>query len=487
MVKRPKSPETAEDEKYFTVYQPYPLNVHWEISSDYIAFSRWIAACIGTDPIHALHYKPSARGMVLIEVDKKYPHNERLLGEHRWKEFLKSPTDEEKDRVTQIFHSLYTTGRQAQKDGWKRIHVESKWFKDWNPQTDFVDPYPPTYWCPTPPEDRTNKPLCRPLPVKSKPPPPKVVAPVPGSAGWVSSKAAPAQNTPKAQKIAWEKGRNSSLNSSDLPAWDKPITSTAPTSPSHGRPIPAPSVSGAPQTPKGAWGKPPKSVISPASPTSPPQFPPGLDIRTTSAQSAQSVPAPPGLTRPLWSDEVESVISGSSSDGTDKTLSKAFEEKVTVTLSPSQDRQLYGLDADEDVTPELDSQVIHPWETISTHDSMRWTTSSESAQSGDLWGDDTSPSGTTVAECPWHKNLCKKGLCDWRAKRVKEEERVKALAAKIDEGSKGGYRGKGRGGKTGGWRKNSTSSSTVNGDEDGNFVRVGGRNNGGGAWGRGRA
>lgn len=55
--------------------------------------------------------------MVLIEVDKKYPHNERLLGEHKWKEFLKNPTDEEKDRVTQIFHSLYTTGREAQKDG----------------------------------------------------------------------------------------------------------------------------------------------------------------------------------------------------------------------------------------------------------------------------------------------------------------------------------------------------------------------------------
>ncbi|KAG6867224.1 hypothetical protein C0993_005417 [Termitomyces sp. T159_Od127] len=440
MVKRPKSPETTEDEKYFTVYQPYPLNANWELSSDYIAFSRWIAACIGTDPIHALHYKPSARGMVLIEVDKKYPYNERLLGEHRWKEFLKSPTDEEKDRVTQIFNSLYTTGRAAQKDGWKRIHVESKWFRDWNPQTDFVDQYPPTRWCPTPPEDKTNKPLCRPLPAKLKPPTPKVVPPVPGSAGWVNSKAVPAQNTPQAQKIAWENGKKPSLTSSSPPAWDKPITSTAPTSLSHVRTTPAPSVSGPPQTPKGAWGKPPKSVTSPVSPTSPPPFPPGLNIRTT---PGQSIPAPPGLSKPRWSDEVESVISGSSSEGTDRALGEAFEEKVTITLSPSQDRQLYGLDPDEDVFSELDSQVIHPWETIPTHDSMRWAASSESAPSGNLWGEDTSPKGTTVAECPYHKNLCKKGLCDWRAKKVKEEERLKALAAKIDEGSKGGNRGKG--------------------------------------------
>ena len=58
MVKRAKSPDTAEDEKYFTVYQPYPLNANWELSVDYIAFSRWMAGCIGTAPLHALHYKP---------------------------------------------------------------------------------------------------------------------------------------------------------------------------------------------------------------------------------------------------------------------------------------------------------------------------------------------------------------------------------------------------------------------------------------------
>lgn len=55
--------------------------------------------------------------MVLLEIDKKYPHNDRLLGEHRWSEFLKNPSKEEAGKVTQIFHCLYKTGREAQKDG----------------------------------------------------------------------------------------------------------------------------------------------------------------------------------------------------------------------------------------------------------------------------------------------------------------------------------------------------------------------------------
>lgn len=64
--------------------------------------------------------------MVLLEIDKEYPHNDRLLGEHRWSEFLKKPTEEEKDRVTQIFHCLYNTGRAAQKDGVWPVFGESQ-------------------------------------------------------------------------------------------------------------------------------------------------------------------------------------------------------------------------------------------------------------------------------------------------------------------------------------------------------------------------
>lgn len=61
MVKRAKTPEAADDEKYFTVYQPYPLNANWELPTDYITFCRWISSCIGTQPLYALHYKPRVR------------------------------------------------------------------------------------------------------------------------------------------------------------------------------------------------------------------------------------------------------------------------------------------------------------------------------------------------------------------------------------------------------------------------------------------
>lgn len=54
--------------------------------------------------------------MVLIEVQRDFPPD-RVLGEHRWSEFLLNPSDEEQGRVTQIFHSLYSNGRDAQKDG----------------------------------------------------------------------------------------------------------------------------------------------------------------------------------------------------------------------------------------------------------------------------------------------------------------------------------------------------------------------------------
>jgi hypothetical protein len=41
----------------------------------------------------------------------------RLLGGHRWKEFLVSPSPDEEDRVSKIFYCQYTTGRQVQKTG----------------------------------------------------------------------------------------------------------------------------------------------------------------------------------------------------------------------------------------------------------------------------------------------------------------------------------------------------------------------------------
>ncbi|GLB37881.1 hypothetical protein LshimejAT787_0409320 [Lyophyllum shimeji] len=494
MVKRPKSPDAAEDEKYFTVYQPYPLNANWELPQDYITFSRWIAACIGTDPIHALHYKPSARGMVLIEVDKRYPHNERLLGEHRWSEMLKNPTDEEGGRVTQIFHCLYTTGREAQKDGWKRIHVEAAWFKDWTPTTDFQDPYPTTYWCPTPPEDKTNKPLCRPLPVAVKPPPPKVVPPVVGSENWVSAKGAAPPTTQalqgawaakakkaaspantKATAAAGKQSPRSAVSAKSPSAWNKPIIQSSPTA--CPPPSPCASLVSATAAPN-AWSTAgSKNGSSPATTSNQaPAFPPGLVLRVP---PGQSLPAPPGLTKPSTSDASSSSGSSLEAGATEKALSGLFEENVTISLSPSQDRALYGLAPEQ--SPELGAEaVIHPWEqTAATFEKTEWQNAAASdAGSQDLWGEETGEAKKpAVALCPYHAHTCKKGVCTWRAKQVKEEERQAALAKKKNEAATKGANGGKAGAKQGSWRQNSSASSETTGDDDG-FSRVGGRNKG---------
>ena len=55
--------------------------------------------------------------MILLEVFKKFTEHERLLGEHRWSEILTNPDKEQEARVSQVFHSFYAKGRDAQKDG----------------------------------------------------------------------------------------------------------------------------------------------------------------------------------------------------------------------------------------------------------------------------------------------------------------------------------------------------------------------------------
>ncbi|KDR80823.1 hypothetical protein GALMADRAFT_241280 [Galerina marginata CBS 339.88] len=186
MVKRPKSPEIVEDARYFTVYQPYPLNANWIIEEEQMHCAMWVAECIGLNHLWAIHHKPKARGMILLEISKAYTDHGNFLGEHRWADMLKEPSDEEKQSVSQVFHSFYAKGRDAQKDGWKVLPVKNKWFKDWAPGKGRIkQPYPATHWCAVPVEDRTNKPLCRPLPVEAKPPPPRNHLPVVGSSKWV--------------------------------------------------------------------------------------------------------------------------------------------------------------------------------------------------------------------------------------------------------------------------------------------------------------
>ena len=60
--------------------------------------------------------------MVIIEVNRDYAHFDRILGEHRWSEFLQTPTKEEAGRVTQVFYCAYNTGRIVQKNGGFGMH-----------------------------------------------------------------------------------------------------------------------------------------------------------------------------------------------------------------------------------------------------------------------------------------------------------------------------------------------------------------------------
>ena len=56
--------------------------------------------------------------MILVELSKAdFTEHGRFLGEHKWKDFLRRPDAEHKKRSTQVFHSFYSTPRDAEKDG----------------------------------------------------------------------------------------------------------------------------------------------------------------------------------------------------------------------------------------------------------------------------------------------------------------------------------------------------------------------------------
>jgi len=80
-----------------------------------------------------------ARSTVILEVDKNVDLK-CILGEHKWEEVLKAPKEEERERASRVYYCVYKTTRAAQKDGWKRIHVETEWFVDkgWNLETGCV-------------------------------------------------------------------------------------------------------------------------------------------------------------------------------------------------------------------------------------------------------------------------------------------------------------------------------------------------------------
>ena len=55
--------------------------------------------------------------MVIIEVARGYAGFEKLLGSHKWSEWLKEPRIDEIDRVSKIFWCTYSTAREVEKNG----------------------------------------------------------------------------------------------------------------------------------------------------------------------------------------------------------------------------------------------------------------------------------------------------------------------------------------------------------------------------------
>lgn len=53
--------------------------------------------------------------MVIVEVKRDYPDFDRLLGEHKWKEFLRNPSKEEETKISQVFYCVYNSGTCASK------------------------------------------------------------------------------------------------------------------------------------------------------------------------------------------------------------------------------------------------------------------------------------------------------------------------------------------------------------------------------------
>ncbi|PCH35679.1 hypothetical protein WOLCODRAFT_140021 [Wolfiporia cocos MD-104 SS10] len=243
MPKRPKTPPPADDEpRHLVVYYPYPLHANMELESDRIAFTYWIVSCIGKHNLLALFHKPKSPHMVIIEVRRDYGGFSGLLGEHRWAEFLRKPLEEEKRVVSQVFYCKYSSAREVEKKGWKRVDVVPSWFqltKEGKPRWVEVNvivahPYPRTYLCEVPAEDQTREVLCRPLPVavfpRPKPPPAAEREPPVGSPEWSNfrqtasstkpRKAANAAATGPRGNQAYD-GSGVSLGVSDISAWGR--------------------------------------------------------------------------------------------------------------------------------------------------------------------------------------------------------------------------------------------------------------------------
>ncbi|KAK0465513.1 uncharacterized protein EV420DRAFT_963514 [Desarmillaria tabescens] len=438
---------STTDADYYSVCQPYPLNFDWDIHEDVLKHVRWIAACVGTRPFYAFHYKPKAPSMVIVEIEKNNAKGKAsFLGEHRWKEFLLAPTPEERERVTRVFPCFHTNNRSVVKDGWHRVAVEDDWFKGWSAVQDFMQPYPATHHCVPPNEDRTNKSLCRPLPALYKPPPPPPTKPVVGSTSWVNAKTGTGPSTAVPLLGAWGRGRggknisirNGGTNQTALPSrWNQPIVqNNKVVSP------PAWGNNRGDQMP-GGHSSSSKSLVG-ISKGSALSRPPGLP-----ANPSGSFPAPPGITR-----------AGNSGSGTSVTQEGSLDKQVArISLGEDHEADPYTLGDGLDEEDPVVAMSIPRYEVIEPAVSPV-----DDASGENLWSvaDDTSTVSAPL--CPLHgRPNCKPGICQAASKQKKQEqaEQRRREAEQARASGRGAGRGHGRGGRGGRGRGGSANSSRL--------------------------
>ncbi|KAF7321901.1 hypothetical protein MKEN_00712300 [Mycena kentingensis (nom. inval.)] len=390
MPKRVPTPEPGDDEpRVLIVNQPYPLHANWLVPEECRDFGRWIACCMQPGEegsFIAFFHKPSSAGQVLLEISREWPYYERLLGQHSWDEFLKKPVETHQGLKTKVFYSTYNSVRAAQKDGWKRVDVSDWWFQRWDARScpDIKYPYPATSWCPPPPEDRTNKPLCRPLPgtlfsAQSRLEVPAPAPAVPGSVQWESQRFIQG-NMPRGRGRG--RGGRGGLQQKHQVERNIPSNSNAPW---HHATFPT------------------TRSIFPTSPRSPSFIPPN-ETSTSASMRHISHTLSPGPSETSFvdgdEDELEYIADWEQTSTTDDDAMSTTSRSYTRSPEPGAYAPYVTSDSNWPGIRDLDGR---PSEDHLDRDAL-----------------------TAKCSVPGHGRTCKKGICEERKKMVRKQERDRA-------------------------------------------------------------
>ncbi|KAH9018785.1 hypothetical protein EDB83DRAFT_173211 [Lactarius deliciosus] len=430
MPKRIPTPPPPEDEpRYLTVLHPYPLHANLDLPADRITLALWLACCTGKDVLLAMFHKPASPGMVVIEVDREFDRFDELLGLHAWSGFLLKPSEEQMDKSSKVFYCTYNTGRLVEKNGWKRVSIEERWFQGWFANNSVIRfPYPKTSYCDVPSEAKTGAPMCRPLPQRSFPVPPPTPAPPVGSAEWLASRNANVSVSPAPSSTKKGKRSMASDTASVTSASSRRTGSFSPP-PSQS---PTPSVMANYRAKNGpAWKRGPPSISAVAS---------AVTSRAPSTIGSSSARSSTGPARPRTYDPDGPIEPARAYDYTEEdqprpltvaAMSDIIEDELasiaTSVGSGSGGTRPLGLDDPECVPCNPPAEAAVP---VSDQ--------SKAGNAATMWGDYAKPQERELTGewyCSQHGPLCKPGICKERA-RVEREKRQSDGRKKREEEKK---------------------------------------------------